>query len=112
MVFADPAAGAAAEKVYRDAISWFQTLRGYCGAFLRWVFVIIMFLVLLPYVLTPVYRYVNPISTPMLARWLTLKPVTRSYVPISSMPVILPRTVLVAEAARFCTHSGVYWQEL
>jgi monofunctional biosynthetic peptidoglycan transglycosylase len=38
--------------------------------------------------------------------------VTRTFVPIREMAPILPRTVIVAEDARFCSHSGVDWQEL
>lgn len=67
---------------------------------------------LLPYLLTPLYRYVSPVSTPMVWRWLTRERVTRTFVPISAMAPILPRTVIVAEDARFCTHSGVDWQEI
>ena len=37
---------------------------------------------------------------------------TRTFVPISVMAPILLRTVIVAEDARFCSHSGVDWQEL
>ena len=67
---------------------------------------------LLPYLLTPLYRYVPPVSTPMVWRWLTGERVMRTFVPISAMAPILPRTVIVAEDARFCSHSGVDWQEI
>jgi monofunctional biosynthetic peptidoglycan transglycosylase len=67
---------------------------------------------LLPYLLTPLYRFVPPVSTPMVWRWLTGERVTRTFVPIGAMAPILPRTVIVAEDARFCTHSGVDWQEI
>jgi monofunctional biosynthetic peptidoglycan transglycosylase len=79
---------------------------------LRWALLMAIGVLLLPYLLTPLYRYVTPVSTPMVWRWLTGERVTRTFVPISAMAPILPRTVIVAEDARFCTHSGVDWQEI
>jgi len=93
-------------------MSLFQALRRGVGRFIRWAVVIGLVLVLLPYALTLLYRYVTPVSVPMIARWLTLRPVTRTVVPITALPAILPRTVLVAEDSRFCTHGGIDWQEL
>jgi monofunctional biosynthetic peptidoglycan transglycosylase len=93
-------------------MSWFQSLRGKIGRLVRWAVLVIIAVLLLPYLLTVLYRFVNPISTPMLARWLTGARVTRTFVPLSAMAPILPRTVIVAEDARFCSHSGVDWQEL
>lgn len=82
------------------------------GRLIKWALLLVVLALVLPYLLAPLYRFVNPVSMPMFGRWLTLKPVTRSFVPISSMPAILPRTVIVAEDARFCAHGGVDWQEL
>jgi len=93
-------------------MSVFEGLRRRIGRLIRWAVAIVVVLLLLPYLLTLVYRYVTPVSVPMVVRWFTLKPVTRMVVPISALPAILPRTVLVAEDARFCTHSGIDWQEL
>ena len=93
-------------------MSWFQSLRSNVGRLVRWVALVIIAVLLLPYLLTVLYRYVNPISTPMGGRWLTGQRVTRSFVPLNAMAPILPRTVIVAEDARFCSHSGVDWQEL
>jgi monofunctional biosynthetic peptidoglycan transglycosylase len=90
----------------------FQSLRNIIGRGLRWALLILLCWLLLPYALTPLYRYVQPVSTPMVWRWLTGQRVVRSYVPIEAMAPILPRTVIVAEDARFCSHSGVDWQEL
>jgi len=93
-------------------MSVFQGLRRSIGRLIKWAAAIAVVLVLLPYALTLAYGYVMPVSIPMIARWLTLKPVTRTVVPIAVLPAILPRTVLVAEDARFCSHGGVDWQEL
>ena len=90
----------------------FQRLRSGLFRLLRWALVVIVILLVLPYLLTPLYRSVNPVSTPMLGRWLTGERVTRSFVPVAQMAPILPRTVIVAEDARFCTHTGIDWQEL
>jgi len=93
-------------------MSILQSLRSGLGRLVRWLVLIIIAVLLLPYLLTLLYRYVNPISTPMLARWLTWERVTRSFVPIVALPPVLPRTVIAAEDARYCTHSGIDWQEL
>jgi len=80
---------------------------------LAWaVFAIALILLLLPYLLVPIYRIVTPVSTPMLARWLTGRNVERSYLPINRLAPTLPLAVLVAEDARFCSHHGVDWQEI
>jgi monofunctional glycosyltransferase len=93
-------------------MSLFQRLRSRVGRLLRWVLLLIIFVLLLPYLLTPLYRFVPPVSTLMVWRFVTGERVTRTYLPISAMAPILPRTVIVAEDARFCSHSGVDWQEL
>jgi monofunctional biosynthetic peptidoglycan transglycosylase len=67
---------------------------------------------LLPYLLVPVYRTVTPVSTLMLARWLTGRNVVRNYVPIERLAPALPLTVLVAEDDRFCSHHGIDWHEI
>jgi monofunctional biosynthetic peptidoglycan transglycosylase len=93
-------------------MSVFQGLRRTIGRLIKWAAAVAAVLVLLPYALTLAYAYVTPVSIPMVVRWLTLRPVTRTVVPISALPAILPRTVLVAEDARFCSHGGIDWQEL
>ncbi len=67
---------------------------------------------LLPYVLVPIYQAVTPVSTPMLARWLTGRHVERTFVPIDRLAAALPLTVLVAEDDRFCSHHGIDWQAI
>ena len=69
-------------------------------------------LLLLPYLLTPLYRVFNPVSTLMLARWATGQRVDRSTVPLERIAPVLPRTVLASEDARFCSHRGVDLVEL
>jgi monofunctional biosynthetic peptidoglycan transglycosylase len=69
-------------------------------------------LLLLPYLLVPFYRVLTPVSTLMLAHWLTGRNVVRTYMPIGRLAPILPRSVLVAEDDRFCSHHGIDWQEI
>jgi monofunctional biosynthetic peptidoglycan transglycosylase len=79
---------------------------------LRWIVLVGLGVLLLPYLLTPVYLLLNPVSTPMLWRWATGQRVVRSFVPIDAMAASLPLTVLTAEDARFCRHIGVDWKEI
>ena len=78
----------------------------------RVVLVAALVLLLLPYLLVPVYRIVTPVSTLMLARWVTGRSVVRTYVPINRLSPTLPLSVLVAEDDRFCSHHGIDWQEI
>jgi monofunctional biosynthetic peptidoglycan transglycosylase len=71
-----------------------------------------MIVLLLPYVLVPLYRVVNPISTLMLWRWASGARVERSFVPIERMAPALPVTVIASEDGRFCTHRGIDWREI
>jgi monofunctional biosynthetic peptidoglycan transglycosylase len=66
-------------------------------------------LIVLPYLLTPLYLVLRPVSTPMLWRYFTFQRVVRNYVPLADMAPILPLTVIAAEDGRFCTHAGIDW---
>src|SRR4029450_1602975 len=80
---------------------------------LAWVLALAILIVLvLPYLLVPLYRTVNPISTLMLWRWVTGARVERSFVPIERMAPALPITVIASEDGRFCSHRGIDWREL
>jgi monofunctional biosynthetic peptidoglycan transglycosylase len=74
--------------------------------------VVAFVLMLLPLVLVPLYRYVSPVSTLMLARWASGRHVERTWVPLNRFAPILPRSVLAAEDARFCFHHGVDWRAM
>jgi monofunctional glycosyltransferase len=69
-------------------------------------------LLILPYLLTPLYRVVNPVSTLMLWRWATGARVERVVKPIFLTGPVLARTVLAAEDERFCSHHGIDFAEL
>jgi monofunctional biosynthetic peptidoglycan transglycosylase len=69
-------------------------------------------LVLLPYVLTPLYSAGHPISTLMIGRFLAGEPVTRTWVDIDAIAPALPRSVVGAEDAKFCFHHGIDWDSV
>ncbi|MFC7053217.1 transglycosylase domain-containing protein [Hansschlegelia quercus] len=73
---------------------------------------IALVLVALPFLLTLLYSVVPPVSTLMIARWATLRPVERVWTPIDRIAPALPQAVLVSEDARFCSHHGVDWGAL
>jgi monofunctional biosynthetic peptidoglycan transglycosylase len=78
---------------------------------LRRIFValitVILIVLALPYLLVPLYRFVNPVSLPMLWRTMTGSRVERSFVPLSRMAPSLPLTVIIAEDGTFCHNRGI-----
>ncbi|MFZ5690626.1 MAG: monofunctional biosynthetic peptidoglycan transglycosylase [Pseudomonadota bacterium] len=78
----------------------------------RIVVIVAFVLLLLPYLLTPLYLVVRPVSMPMLWRYVTFQPVTRIYRPLDDIAAVLPRTVIASEDAQFCNHRGVDWRGL
>lgn len=62
--------------------------------------------------LSIVYLYVPPVSTLMLARWVTSKPVSYTPVPLKRISPHLIRMVIRAEDSRFCKHHGVDWKSM
>ncbi|HZU87955.1 MAG TPA: monofunctional biosynthetic peptidoglycan transglycosylase [Stellaceae bacterium] len=72
----------------------------------------ILGLILLPYLLTPLYAVVQPVSTLMIWRRITGEPVHRTYVPIGKISNNLKLAVLIAEDGRFCEHYGVDFAEI
>src|SRR3954470_4339354 len=79
---------------------------------LRALAIAAVLILLLPYLLVPIYRVVEPISAPMLWRSLTGARVERHVVPIARMAPALPLAVIIAEDARYCAHRGVDWRQI
>ena len=73
---------------------------------------LIIAILILPCVLVPLYRVINPVSTLMAWRWATGGRVERSFVPLQRISPALPLTVIAAEDGRFCQHRGVDWEEI
>ena len=78
----------------------------------RLIIVAAAVLLLLPYLLAPLYRVVDPASTLMLGRWVTGKRVDRAWMPLGKIATVLPRTVIASEDGQFCRHRGVDLAEL
>lgn len=79
---------------------------------LRRLLQVALIVIAIPLGLSLIYIFVPPVSTLMLARWVTLQPVTRIWTPIDSISPALIRSVLASEDARFCTHHGIDLVEL
>jgi monofunctional biosynthetic peptidoglycan transglycosylase len=69
-------------------------------------------LLVLPYLLAPLYLFGRPVSTLMLARWATGARVERLWIPLDAMAASLPAAVIAAEDARFCRHPGLDLAEI
>jgi monofunctional glycosyltransferase len=79
---------------------------------IRTLVLIVLVIVAVPYAMAPLYRFVDPVSTLMVARWLTGRSVSHEWVALERMSPALPAAVLVAEDGRFCSHHGVDFAEL
>lgn len=79
---------------------------------LRTLLVLVVLALLVPYGLTPFYAAGHPVSTLMLWRSVTGKPVERRWIDLAAMSPYLPRAVVAAEDAKFCSHHGVDWDAL
>lgn len=79
---------------------------------LKAIVIVILGLLLLPFVLTPLYGFGHPVSTLMLMRWVTGQRVERIWIPLEAMSPWLPAAVIGAEDARYCLHRGVDFAEI
>src|SRR3954447_18881417 len=78
----------------------------------RNLFLITLLLLLVPYLVAPLYRVGHPVSTLMAWRWLTGAPVSRQWIDLGAMSPALPRSVIASEDAKFCSHHGIDWDAL
>lgn len=78
----------------------------------RWLALALAVLILLPYLIAPLYRVVDPTSTLIVARRIVGKRVDRTVVPLNRIAPVLPRTVIASEDGRFCVHRGIDLAEL
>jgi len=69
----------------------------------------VLALLLVPYLVAPLYRTGHPVSTLMAWRYLTGAPVSRPWIEFSAISPALPRSVVASEDANFCRHHGVDW---
>ncbi len=69
--------------------------------------VVAAILVLIPYAIVPFYRFIDPVSMPMLYRYATGARVERSVVPLGRISPALRLAVIVAEDGSFCHNPGI-----
>ena len=74
---------------------------------LRTLAIIVIVLLALPYLIAPLYRFVNPVSTLMLWRWATGQRVERVWTPLDRIAPALPLAVIGAEDGTFCHNRGI-----
>jgi monofunctional biosynthetic peptidoglycan transglycosylase len=78
----------------------------------RNLLLILLVVLLLPYLVAPFYRVGHPVSTLMAWRTLTGAPMSRQWIDFSAISPYLPRSVVGAEDAKFCSHHGIDWGAL
>ena len=69
--------------------------------------IVLLVLLIAPYVIAPLYRVIDPISTPMLWRWSTGARVQHTFVSLRRIAPVLPITVIMAEDGTFCRNHGI-----
>jgi len=76
----------------------------------RWLRIPLLLLAVLaatPLLLTPLYLVVDPVSVPMLQRYVTGRPVVRQWRGIDDISDRLKAAVVMSEDGQFCRHHGV-----
>jgi monofunctional biosynthetic peptidoglycan transglycosylase len=82
------------------------------GRIARACLLALVIVIAIPYLLVPLYRVADPVSTLMLWRWATGARVERRWVPLDHIAPALRLAVIAAEDDRFCGHHGVDFTEL
>ncbi len=68
--------------------------------------------VLLPFVLAPLYLFVRPVSTLMIWDLLTFQGYSRDWVDLDDIAPSMKQAVVMSEDGQFCFHDGVDWEQL
>lgn len=79
------------------------------GTFFKWLFRLCLIFAVLLAALIVAYRFVTPMSTLMMARYVLHEKVERTFVPLAQISSSLIAAVVVSEDGRFCRHHGVDW---
>lgn len=74
---------------------------------MRWLGIAVAVVVAIPLLATPLYLVVDPVSVPMLERYLTFRPVERQWRDIADISDRLKASVIMSEDGQFCRHHGV-----
>jgi monofunctional biosynthetic peptidoglycan transglycosylase len=94
------------------AMTSVHSARGTAVRIARVLIVFVVSVLLLPYLIAPLYRFIDPVSTLMLWRWASGARVERAFVPLERIAPALTLAVIASEDARFCSHAGIDWHEL
>ena len=87
--------------------------RTWSGRRIVWcVALFILGLVAIPLILTPIYKFVPPVSTLMVYHRLVDGPIERQWVRLDDIADSLVASVVMSEDGQYCSHHGVDWQEL
>ncbi|PJK27434.1 monofunctional biosynthetic peptidoglycan transglycosylase [Minwuia thermotolerans] len=87
--------------------------RSRASRYSRRLLLTVVALLLLPVVLSALYRIVPPPGTPLMAiRALEGEGATRRWVALDDLPDHVPLAVLAAEDNRFCGHAGFDWEAI
>lgn len=81
-------------------------------ALIGWLFGLAVTIILIFALFLALWRFIPPISTLMLARYVTFQPVNRTWIPLEQISAHLIATVISSEDARFCRHNGIDWNAL
>ena len=81
-------------------------------AVLRALAIAVLAVLLLPYLIAPLYRFIDPVSTLMLWRRMTGAPWCAAVVPLAASRRSCRVTVIASEDGRFCAHRGIDWRGL
>lgn len=81
---------------------------------LRRAALIVIALLVLPYLLIPVYAlpFMRPVSTLMIADLVRFQGYDRRWVPLESISPRLVQSVMMSEDGQFCAHGGVDWNQM
>lgn len=81
---------------------------------LGWLALIVVVVLVLPYLLIPLYSWkqVRPVSTLMLAETFSGRSYERKWVEFDAIAPVLVQSVMMSEDGQFCTHSGIDWEAL
>jgi len=78
----------------------------------RTLLLILLIVLLLPYLLAPLYRAGHPVSALMAWKRLTGAPMSRQWIDFNAISPYLPRSVVGSEDSKFCSHHGIDWDAL
>lgn len=85
---------------------------------IRWLVwrlvILIVVICLTPFLLMLAYSStsVHPVSTLMIARWVTGEPVKRNWVDFENISPFVYQSVVSSEDGQFCSHNGVDWDAI